>query len=284
RAAPVAEPTSAAALGALNLATGEWHRAVIEKLGLARLAWPALKRAGDIAGRLDGVPCFAAAGDHQCALAGVLLEEGELSINISTGSQVAAIASTFRPAEHQTRPYFDGRFLKTVTHIPAGRALNALLRLLSELGGEGDPWPRIEAAARQVERTDLRADIAFFAGACGTRGSIENLHEGNLTIGHLFRAVYDSMARNYQSCAGRIADAEPWRRLVFSGGLALRSQLLRRLIVERFDLPCRLAPAAEDSLLGLLLVALVSSGRYPTLERATAAVRVSLPAREGSPP
>jgi len=269
------EPTQAAALGALNLATGDWHWPLIERLGLSRLAWPPVQPAGSIAGEFDGVPCYAPAGDHQCALAGVLLGEDELSINISTGSQVAAIAPRFEPAAHQTRPYFDGRFLRTVTHIPAGRALNALVALLTELGGCGDPWAYLEGAAAQAGNTDLRADIAFFAGACGERGSLENLHEGNLSAGHVFRAALESMARNYQDCAARIAGIEPWRRIVFSGGLALRSPLLRRLILERFDLPHRLAPSSEDTLYGLLILALVSSGRCPGVRAATYAISQS---------
>ncbi|MDP2999541.1 MAG: FGGY family carbohydrate kinase, partial [Bryobacterales bacterium] len=272
RAAPVVEPTQAAAMGALNLATGDWHWPAIERLGLSRLAWPALQPAGGVAGEFDGVPCYAAAGDHQCALAGVLLGEDELSINISTGSQVAAIAPRFEPAAHQTRPYFDGRFLRTVTHIPAGRALNALIALLTELGGCADPWAYLEAAAAQAGPTDLRADIAFFAGACGQRGSLENLHEGNLAAGHVFRAALESMARNYQDCAARIAGPEPWRRIVFSGGLALRSPLLRRLILERFDIGHRLAPSSEDTLCGLLILALVASGRCPDVRAATRSI------------
>lgn len=256
RTAPVVEPTQAAAMGALNLATGAWHESVIGKLGLDRLSWPRIARTGDVVGDCGGVPCYAAVGDHQCALAGVMLEEGELSINVSTGSQVAAIAGEFTPAEHQTRPYFGGRFLRTVTHIPAGRALGALVRLLTELGdGGGDPWARLEEAAGRLGGTDLRANIAFFAGACGDRGSLENLHEGNLSAGHVFRAALESMARNYQECAARISGGRPWRRLVLSGGLALRSELLRRLILERFRLPHRLAPAGEDTLLGLLELA-----------------------------
>lgn len=76
------------------------------------------------------------------------------------------------------------------------------------------------------------------------------------------------MAANYADCAARIAGAEPWRRIVLSGGLALRSGLLRRLILDRFGLPHRLAPEGEDALRGLLLLALVVSGRCRDLREA----------------
>ncbi len=270
RTAPVIEPTQAAAMGAYNLARGEWHRGVIERLGLGGVAWPEVRPSVAKAGHFEGVPCYTSVGDHQCSLAGVLLEEGELSINVATGSQVSAIADRFAPADHQTRPYFDGRFLKTVTHIPAGRALNSLIGLLTEIGGAGqDPWAYLEQAAEAVESTDLHAHITFFAGACGARGRLENLHEGNLRAGHVFRAALESMAGNYLECAARIAGSASWRRIVLSGGLALRSHLLRRLIIDRFGLPYRLAPEGEDALRGLLTLALVVTGRCRDVREAS---------------
>jgi sugar (pentulose or hexulose) kinase len=273
---PSIEATHAAAFGALNLETGHWHRGVIEKLGLGDLRWPQLRKPGEVVGywRVGSrsVPCYTPVGDQQCALAGSLLGEDELSLNISTGSQVAVIAPHFTPGDYQVRPYFDGRFLKTITHIPAGRALSSLIRLLSELAEvkPDDPWPYIEQAAASVPQTDVRASISFYSGACGDSGRFENLREDNLTIGHLFRAAFESMAENYRDCASRLSTGRNWRRLVFSGGLARRLELLLRLISEKLDAPYRLAPVDEETLFGLLILALVFSGRQRSVHEASA--------------
>ena len=77
----------------------------------------------------------------------------ELSLNISTGSQVSLLTETPLPGNYQTRPYFAGRFLNTITHLPAGRSLNALVELLGELAlAEGhvlrDPWSTISECRR----------------------------------------------------------------------------------------------------------------------------------------
>src|SRR6185295_18972949 len=117
----------AAAFGALDLSTGRWHEEVIGKLGLESLRWPEVRASGAVVGKWRGAPCFTAVGDQQCALAGALLAERELSVNIGTGSQVAILSDSAMAGPHQTRPYFGGRFLRTITHIPAGRALSALL-------------------------------------------------------------------------------------------------------------------------------------------------------------
>jgi sugar (pentulose or hexulose) kinase len=148
-AAPACEPTIAAAQGALDLRAGDWHRPLLARLGLGDLRWLAIhdirRPVGELrmAGRT--LPCYPAIGDQQCALLGAALTPGELSLNIATGSQVALLRGELTSGDYQARPFFDGRWLNTITHIPAGRALEALVRLLSELSeGQGtpiaDPW------------------------------------------------------------------------------------------------------------------------------------------------
>jgi len=256
-AVPVMEPTQAAAFGALSLSTMDWHREVIAKLGLDGLRWPDVRPTGSVAGAWQGAPCYVAVGDQQCALAGALLAPRELSVNIGTGSQVSILTASPQPQGVQLRPYFHGRFLRTVTHIPGGRALGPLIRLLTEIGGapEEDAWRYIESAIASVPSTDLRASIAFFPGPCGYGGFLENLHDGNLAIGHVFRAVFESMARNYAACARRIDPLGEAVAVVFSGGVARRIPLLRDLTAAELNLPPRLSPSAEETLSGLMNLA-----------------------------
>jgi len=173
---PAMEPTQAAAFGALSLRTLRWRQDVIGRLGLESFRWPEVRPTGSIVGTWRGAPCFASVGDQQCALEGALLSEGELSVNVGTGAQVSTITGSIPPAfagPGQVRPYFEGRFLRTITHLPGGRSLDALLGLLTELGGipEQDAWPMVEAAVAGLPATDLRASLAFHAGPCGSAGS-----------------------------------------------------------------------------------------------------------------
>ena len=123
--------------------------------------------------------------------------------------------------------------------------------------------------------------MAFFAGACGGRGFLENLHEDNLTLGHLFRAVFESMARNYAACAGRLDPERSATRAVFSGGVARRLAILRDLTATELRLPYRLSPHPEDTLLGMLALARAFSGRSDSVRAAAEAVAGAL-ARGGS--
>lgn len=281
---PRSDVTHAFAHGALDVETLDWHRPVIARLGLDTLRWPDIVPQGTVVGEYPtgahSLPVFAPVGDYHCSQAGALLEAGELSVNISTGSAVIQLARGREFGDFQTRPWFDGRFLKTITHIPGGRALNALVRLLSELAeAQGlplrDPWDYILAEAAKVESTDLRVDPAFYHGAMGDHGAFTNVREENLRVGPLFRAAFEGMADNYARCALRLSPGREWSRLVFSGGVALKTALLRRLIVERLGEAHRLAASEEDTLLGLLVLSLAFSGRFPSVADAMGFVRDS---------
>lgn len=285
-ALPAIDHTGAGAHAALNLATMDWHRPLIDRLGLAALQWPSIRSFGAVVGNLNWagqtIPIFTPVGDHQCAVVGALLGADELSLNISTGSQASVITPAWQPGNYQTRPFFDGSLLNTITGIPAGRALNQLVNLLTELArlqgvSQADPWPLIATAAAAVDDassvTDLAVNLAFFDSAGGNQGSIQNIREQNLTVGHLFHAAFANMAENYDAAAERLSPGKHWRGLVFSGGLAQKIEVLRRLIQRRFAVPYRLCPTEEDTLLGLLVLGLVATGRQPSVAAATGAVR-----------
>lgn len=280
--APKSDVTHGHGHGALNIETLDWHHAVIEKLGLGGVRWPEIVAQGAVVGEwrtgTRTLPFFAPVGDYHCSQVGALLDEDELSVNISTGSAVIRIADGCETGDYQTRPWFDGRYLKTITHLPAGRALNALLRLLGELGAaQGSkpdaPWDYILAEAERVTASELRIDPAFYFSSMGSRGSIMNLREENMTVGHVFHAAFAGMADNYARCAVRISPQRDWRRLVFSGGVALKNPLLRRLICARLGEAHRLAFSDEDTLVGLLVLAFAFGQRGNSVRGAMAFAR-----------
>jgi sugar (pentulose or hexulose) kinase len=290
--APRIDATLAASQGALDLARGDWHRGVLDALGIGNLAWPPvlaedappvhLTRSG------QRFPCYAPVGDMQAALAGTLLAKNELSINIATGSQAAVLADA--PAKTAaddaphcvTRPFFDRGYLHAVPHVPAGLALQMLVDLLCELPrARGvdvpDPWGYIAEAAAAAPETGLEADLAFFPCSFGDSGALRHITRDALAVGPLFRAAFNSMAASYDVCAGKLAPTSGLERIVFSGGLARRQPLLRDMITKRLDLPARFSPAEEEALFGLLVLARARSGRAPSVAAAMREARALCP-------
>jgi sugar (pentulose or hexulose) kinase len=256
-AQPHTEPTQA--IGTLNLITGDWHDTAFDKLGLGGLRWPMLVPCHQPVGSIHcgnrEIPCYPVVGDQQAALRGVELAEEELSLNISTGSQISLLSSELRLGDYQTRPYFGGRHLDTITHLPAGRSLNVLVDVLTELASAqgvrlADPWEYIARAAAEADDSDLAVDLAFFAGPLGDRGRIDRITLENLAVGNLFRSAFRAMTENYWTCATRLSPNRAWRRAVLSGGMTQKVPILRQFLVERFG-ECRECAAGEDVLAGL---------------------------------
>jgi sugar (pentulose or hexulose) kinase len=278
---PSTEATNAAAYGLVNLAEGDWDRALLGKLGLSTLRWPRIRPFGEVVGVADvaGHPlsCFTPVGDHQCALVGSGLREGELSLNISTGSQISLLSRTPFHNHCLVRPYFDGYWLHTIVQLQAGRALDLIMDMVTEIARTRevkplDPWEYIERELDRVGATDLEVDLAFYASTAAGGGAITHIREDNFTVGHLFAAAFRSMARNYAINAQRLSPERNWRGIVFSGGLAQRFARLRREILDQLgNAPeHRLSAAKEDTLLGLLRLGQVCAGLSASVQEALA--------------
>lgn len=264
KTAPITDASNAEAHGFYNILTGAWDLQLIEHLRLGQIKLPQVKPHFTVAGVFQHkgreIPCYVAIGDQQCALLGSFLEEQEISLNIATGSQVSLISSACETGPYQTRPYFEEKYLKTITHIPAGRALNGLIRLFFESETENhqtnEIWHRIQTEASKIASTDLEVDISFFNSRLGNSGFIKNMKESNMSLGHVFFAAFQSMAKNYHDCAAIISPEKNWKKMVFSGGLVSKSPLLQSMLEDRFqNLPYRSNDHHEDVLQGLMVCA-----------------------------
>ena len=253
------------AIGMLDLSRSEWHRGALELLGLSEQRMPKLAHQERCVGTISlagkNLRVFGSYGDQQCALRGAGLGPNELSLNISTGSQVSRRVSRFQPGNYQTRKYFFGDYLDTVTHLPAGRSLHVIVDLLTELARDQgitlrDPWRSILDKAMAIESTDLEVDLAFFRGPLGSRGRIDGITTENFSAGHLFHAAFRAMADNYVRVASSFGISD-WEAVVLSGGLTQSAPLLRQMLAKRFPVPMR-ESMGEETLAGLLDIAIAT--------------------------
>ena len=280
---PRAHITNAAATGLVDLETGDWSSTVGRKLGFDFLRFPDLAQDNEPCGfyqagtrRIALYPSFA---DHQSSMFGAHLEpEADLAINMGTGSQICVVSNTRTHGEYETRPFFDGCYLRAIPHIPAGRSLNLLAEFIQDTAAtvcgtkvsKSAVWERIqpliaEAAAvqdappetEQTAEPQLDVNISYFrTSAVPQDGAIRNIRERNLTLGNLFLAAFRDMARNYEQLHRRLTiHGTSIERIVCTGGLAERHPVLRRCIEARFGLPCTEVPYAGDALAGLLRLA-----------------------------
>ena len=274
---PVTEVTNAP--GVVSIVDRKLATDVLQQAGVPPLDWPLLvnfqHRVGEYKSGTQTVPVYAATGDHQCSLVGTLLRRGELSINIATGSQISLLTTENHCKEFQLRPFFDGQWLKTITNIPAGRALTTILKLLVEVSGK-EPgqreWDYFFRAADETVDSDVAVNLGLFPGAIPGPGLLGNLSESNLTVGHIARAALQQMATQYEQLSVQLDRNRKWDRIALSGGLARKSALLRQLVCNALSTESRMAPTDDDALFGLLVLGRVVAGLEPDVMSAIASV------------
>ena len=262
---PSCHPTNAAATGLFDLTTNDWNQKLLGLVANDRIIFPTIGEE-PIEFKIDGVLITAlpAIGDQQAALSGAGLErDDQLSFNMGTGGQVSRLVSTLEFSDrYQTRPFLDGRFIKTIPHIPCGRALNVYLRFFRDAlkifdvtRSDDEIWRALSTAAATSDGSDLKCDLSFFDNAASDHrvGSIENIGEYSLTVGGLMRAVFDRLSDNFNRAAEVLIDEHrPITKIVFSGGVARRIKAVRDRILESHA-PITHTVASNETLKGLYL-------------------------------
>ena len=215
--APTMHATDAASLGLLDVPICRWSSAA---LAVARLHESQLPRpVSDLSivgvNARFGAQIVTSVGDQQAALMGAGLSIGEVSMNIATGCQVSTITD-IADSPTQLRPYFLGQYLRTVTHLPAGRLLAAAVREDVGHPPSGDEW----VAALQ------------FADDPGT------------SVGRAVETIADACI----DAARRLGSGVS---IVFSGGVAQKVQVIQHRIADALSIPFRVYEGDDAALEGL---------------------------------
>ncbi|MDE6530771.1 MAG: hypothetical protein K2K96_08345 [Lachnospiraceae bacterium] len=262
-------PTNAAATGLYDLRSGTWNAKLIVACGGENIIFPEVgKTATDF--NLNGtrVMVLPAIGDQQAALLGAGLErDGDLSFNLGTGAQVSKLISEYSDdsaghiRNYQVRPFFDDKYIKTIPHLPSGRALNVYFRFIKDILSkfcngieDREIWSAIIRAEQECQHTDIKCQMTFFENPITkeTTGNIENISEYSLTLGSLYYAIFQSLADNFIWAAKEIEpDLSKVERIIFSGGIAARLESVRDRIMGSYDRNIKVVVAENETLTGL---------------------------------
>ncbi len=265
-----AHPTMLAGLALYDVQRAEVAHALIERIAQlcgVRVELDAPAPAGQIAGYWDSgtqrVPIYVGIGDHQCSLLGAgLVADDSLSINLGTGAQVSTLDPSSPPVEAEVRPYFAERSLRTITHIPGGRALAEYIGFLGEVAGaRTDFWELLaDCRIEQVRNSTLQVNLGLFPSARGYAGggSIGGIGEGNLTLSNYLCSLLRAFIDQYIDIL-RLFDPNGEKRCtLLSGGIARRLPVVRTYIAENTSYQTEGATPLDESLLGLRALALAA--------------------------
>lgn len=274
----VCHVTNAGPTGFANVRDVAWDRAVIERAGCGALTFPRITDRLESCGRYRSLDIYPDLGDHQCSVLGIGAHaRTDLIVNIGTAGQIACISDEFMWGTHESRPFFDGQYLNTISQMPGGRNLDIVIGLFADAiaryGVEGvtsrEVWTRLIESIDRIDTGGLRVDTSFYQSADRPGGFIRGIRSANLTVECLVCACFQNIAEAYAEHAPRICPARgKLERIVFAGGLLGKTPLLRDMLSDRIGLPGVMSPGQSDAFRGLYRVAQVCSGRYPSVAAA----------------
>lgn len=270
---PHIHPTNAAATGLYDLRSGTWNSRMIQCVSDCKVIFPQIgETALDF--RLGNLALLAlpAIGDQQAAILGAGLKKSnrELSFNLGTGGQASVLTETADVSNsYQIRPFFSKMYLKTVPHIPSGRALNVYVRMVQDILrayhcdiSEEAIWKTMLEEEEHAVGSNIQTDLSFFENSASkhTVGSIENINEYGLTLGNLTRSIFERVAANCILAGDVICpDRTEVEHIFFSGGVARRIPKIRETIMKAYT-GCQAYSISEnETLTGLSLYALSSN-------------------------
>lgn len=261
---PVCHVTNAAATGLYDLCNNRWSSRLIQAVGGAGILFPHVSTES-ISFNLETIriTAYPALGDQQAALLGAGIHNlTDLSFNLGTGAQVSKLVKEPSFGQgYQIRPYFDGLYLKTIPHLPSGRALNVYFRFVKDILEHFDVrepderiWDILLHVAENGDGNSLTCGLSFFENpveAC-TEGYLSNIGEYDLILDNLVASVFRKMSENFVWAADIVApDRNEVKRIVFSGGVARKIDLIRRLILQKYQASTDVSVARDETLKGL---------------------------------
>ncbi len=268
--------TNAAPLGLVDVKQGCWNQNIIHKLQFDRFQLFDLVSDTTICGYYHGsygdVAVYPDWGDQQVAVLGSFMNAiTDVNINVATASQLGYISNEFNTGAFETRPYFEGLYLNTVTRMPNGKILDVVVNFVEDIGtriyqtelSRQELWSRIFGAVEVENSVEMTCDVGFIRDLLGTKqGYFGNITDQNFTVGNLFRSVFTTYANIFDTYLNFIvSDKAKLQRIVYTGGAILKNPYLQKAIREKIGVSDFCSPIKCEVFLGHLRLALVCDGK-----------------------
>lgn len=261
---PYIHKSNAAATGLYDLESDKWNEKMInEIIGKKNIIFPKIYTNQntikcEILNRT--VYLYPALGDQQAALYGSgLSDEKVLSLNFGTGAQMSVLLSAIEFSDnYQVRPYFKNKYIKTIPHIPSGRAINVYFNFIKEIIKaynnipDNEIWDYINNEVLSNQKELLNVDLSFFTNAItdSCKASISNIYEDGFTVGNLFESIYMQFIENINTIYNKLGKPEI-NKIIISGGVINKNSYLKNKISELFNYINDIEYAQEETAKGI---------------------------------
>ncbi len=245
--------TDAAASGFYNLKNKAWDNDLICKLDrsiVLPLVHSEVTRIGYSSKFLLDV--FTGVGDQQASLYGTEMAPGKVVVNIGTGGQVAGFHEPSKPkGNFQIRPYFDGEEIRTVTHLPSGRALSAFVEYCFPGEHHFDKYKEFEQSCKLPDRSSEMNLVDF-----NQTLDVLKRSDYKITADKISPKFFGSLIRSYEAA---LSELNLEGELLFAGGVGQKVQMISSELSRATGRKCSISNAQETTLEGLAKIARAQS-------------------------
>jgi xylulokinase len=189
-------------------------------------------------------PVYTPVGDQQSSLYGIELSTKQIAINLGTGAQISKLDDGFSSDEIQIRPYFQGKFIATKTHLPGGRAITAFLKTIV---GADPTETDFRWMNNQIDQ------LAPYSPVDVDNFESEILFKKDLLVenrGKLASDVLNSITTKYLEVISKFEPTSA-NEILVAGGVGTKMDKITRKVADSLNLKIKFASTEETTLQGL---------------------------------
>ena len=181
--------------------------------------------------RGNELPIYTGVGDHQCAVLGAGNTINTISVNLGTGSQVAMIKGEKSLCERV--PYFAGKTLSVIKHIPSGRMFNCFMNFFKSINPQENFWDKMDnLKVSDILKSDLNMNLSIFKSAWNYEngGCISGINEGNFTEKNFLASIIKNYIMQYKVAIDELSPDKNHNKIILSGGIPAKIPIVKEYL------------------------------------------------------
>lgn len=262
--------SSAAALGIVDIHNKCINSHLLKKLNLESITYPQIVTDTNfICGKvmingqsLDIYPDF---GDQQVSVLGANAEKNQYIFNLATAAQICIISGIPIRGAFEIRPYFDDKYLLTVTNLISGRNIEVISELLLNIVKQlTNKSLSVNEVFDKVilQDTSLTVEPSFFDVE---GGSIINIFDNNFDLNNLISALFNSIIKQYKQVINVNYEDFKYTEGFFLGGVTSNNPYLVDSIAKNLSISKSTSQIEYDVFNGILKIALFNNNQINSI-------------------
>lgn len=265
--------TTSAATGLYDINQEKWNKDIIKKMKYDCFDFPNILKFNEVCGVYKNLNIYPDIGDQQASVLGCLMKNTDININIATAAQVSFVSNIYNKKKYEVRPFFDGKYLNTISRLTSGRDLDVLVHFVRSFINDfsdreyevSEVWNIITKKLMNVSNTDLIVRGSFYEIENNiSQGEIRNITHDNFTVENVFFAGYKYILEHYAKAIDSLG-CKDYNRIIFSGGVAKKNEYLVEKISDYLGVNYTLSPMDDEVMVGLYRIALLCDNRNLTM-------------------